>query len=439
MQRAWGWGQLGSQVVRTLGISSSTKVQQTFASCTVTVYVSGTLNLATIYSDNLLTPLANPFTADATGAWAFYAANGRYDVSLSGGGIIGTITYPDLLLSDFGASGAIASINALTAAAQTIVVGTGGSDFNIVSSGSVHTLNLPTASASKRGLLASADWSTFNGKQAPISVSAPVTLAANVIGLAIPLTILQGGTGQVTAAAAFSALSPLTTKGDLLVYGSASARLPAGTNGQILSADSTQALGVKWITDPYSSLTIPLTVANGGTGLVAGTSGGIPAYTGATTLVSSALLVAGNPVLGGGAGAAPSTTGPATSYNGQILAGNGLVTAVFSSQVQTNSTTTQTAQILLTAPPAGNYLVTYYLFTGSVSDGTATARINFGWTDSVGAKTLGTQPAALALAAAANQSNSYLVPIASGNLTYTLTYVAGAGGNYNLLIVVVRL
>lgn len=40
--------------------------------------------------------------------------------------------------------------------------------------------------------------------------------------------------------------SPLTTKGDVHVYGAADARLPVGTNGQVLTADSSQALGVKW-------------------------------------------------------------------------------------------------------------------------------------------------------------------------------------------------
>lgn len=43
--------------------------------------------------------------------------------------------------------------------------------------------------------------------------------------------------------------SALTTKGDLLVYnGSAYVRLPVGTNGQVLSADSTTATGLKWVT-----------------------------------------------------------------------------------------------------------------------------------------------------------------------------------------------
>lgn len=40
--------------------------------------------------------------------------------------------------------------------------------------------------------------------------------------------------------------SPLTTKGDVFVYSTVAARLPVGTNGQVLTADSAQALGVKW-------------------------------------------------------------------------------------------------------------------------------------------------------------------------------------------------
>lgn len=43
-----------------------------------------------------------------------------------------------------------------------------------------------------------------------------------------------------------AASSPLTTKGDLYTYGTDDARLPVGTNGHVLTADSAQTLGVKW-------------------------------------------------------------------------------------------------------------------------------------------------------------------------------------------------
>ena len=56
------------------------------------------------------------------------------------------------------------------------------------------------------------------------------------------------------------------------------------------------------------SIPTPVSVPNGGTGLAAGTSGGIPAYTGATTIASSGVLAAYELVIGGGAGVAPSTT-----------------------------------------------------------------------------------------------------------------------------------
>jgi hypothetical protein len=68
-----------------------------------------------------------------------------------------------------------------------------------------------------------------------------------------PLPISAGGTGQTSASAAFGALSPLTTKGDLIGYSTVNARLGVGTNGQILTADSTQTLGVKWAAPfPYA-------------------------------------------------------------------------------------------------------------------------------------------------------------------------------------------
>lgn len=71
-----------------------------------------------------------------------------------------------------------------------------------------------------------------------------VSLSAGVTGT---LPIANGGTGQTTQTAAFDALSPLTTKGDLIVNdGTNDIRLAVGTDAFVLTADSTQASGIKW-------------------------------------------------------------------------------------------------------------------------------------------------------------------------------------------------
>lgn len=63
--------------------------------------------------------------------------------------------------------GALASLNGLTGATQTFAVDDSGTDFDIVSSGSSHTFNLPFASALTSGKLSSVDFSTFNSKVGP--------------------------------------------------------------------------------------------------------------------------------------------------------------------------------------------------------------------------------------------------------------------------------
>jgi hypothetical protein len=62
------------------------------------------------------------------------------------------------------------------------------------------------------------------------------------------MPISLGGTGQTTQTAAFDALAPTTTKGDLIVdNGTNNVRLPVGTtNGHVLTVDSAEATGVKW-------------------------------------------------------------------------------------------------------------------------------------------------------------------------------------------------
>lgn len=61
------------------------------------------------------------------------------------------------------------------------------------------------------------------------------------------LAITHGGTGQTGATAAFDALAPTTTKGDIIVNnGSDNIRLAAGTDDYVLVSDSSTASGLKW-------------------------------------------------------------------------------------------------------------------------------------------------------------------------------------------------
>jgi hypothetical protein len=79
--------------------------------------------------------------------------------------------------------------------------------------------------------------------------------AANVTGT---VAIANGGTGQTTAVNAFDALSPTTTKGDLIVSdGTDNVRLGVGADTFALVADSAAATGVKW-----ASVGASLTIAN---------------------------------------------------------------------------------------------------------------------------------------------------------------------------------
>ncbi|QDK45922.1 hypothetical protein DOM22_12555 [Bdellovibrio sp. ZAP7] len=89
------------------------------------------------------------------------------------------------------------------------------------------------------------------------TVTGWICSALDPANLSAVVPITKGGTGASTASGAFTALSPMTAKGDLISYSSsAPSVLAVGTTGQILTADSAQATGLKWAT--------PTFFANGG-------------------------------------------------------------------------------------------------------------------------------------------------------------------------------
>jgi len=132
MQKLQGYSQIQSTGARV-------------ASATITVYNTGTLTLSQIFSDDLGTPLSNPFTSDANGLWFFYAANGRYDVQMSAGSpaISPAYTLSDYLDLDIGPS------------VTSIILGSNislNSAFTSIAPGTTQEQTLPLANALTSGI-----------------------------------------------------------------------------------------------------------------------------------------------------------------------------------------------------------------------------------------------------------------------------------------------
>ena len=143
--------------------------------------------------DLYLTSLAVPFTSLAIGdrlAIRVYIVN-----SVLGRTIINHTQDSHLcqIITTF--SSGLSSINGLTEQTQYLAVGTSGTDFAINSATDTHTFNLPTASATNRGALSSANWSTFNGKQNQITLTTTGSGAATFIADTLNIPIASGGSG----------------------------------------------------------------------------------------------------------------------------------------------------------------------------------------------------------------------------------------------------
>lgn len=139
--------------------------------------------------------------------------------------------------------------------------------------------------------------------------------------------------GRVTAAANGSGgSSPLTTKGDLYGFSTVDARLPVGTNDYVLTADSTQTLGVKWAAaaggTSYTLQPVRVATTANGTLSTAFANGqtvdGVVLATGDRILLNNQTAGAENGIYVVAASGAPAratdfTTGAATLLGGVIV------------------------------------------------------------------------------------------------------------------------
>ncbi|QDK46651.1 hypothetical protein DOM22_16555 [Bdellovibrio sp. ZAP7] len=156
-----------------------------------------------------------------------------------------------------------------------------------------------------------------------VSVDA-ANLAVNPANFSAVVPISKGGTGQSSKTAGFDALSPLTTKGDIIYFdGTNNVRLAPGTSGQLLSADTTD--GVKWINAPSTGVTsmsgtLPI-VVTGTTTPVVSVNAATTSTAGVVTVGSGIAVSSGTisadpanfpsavPIAKGGTGATSKTAG----------------------------------------------------------------------------------------------------------------------------------
>jgi hypothetical protein len=185
-------------------------------------------------------------------------------------------------------------LNGLTAQVQNFATGTSGTDFGISSATNIHTFNLPTASATNRGALSSADWTSFNGKVPYTGATTNVDLGDFVLtsgGLNIDALGGSGGALNLRQATGFSLWSgaPYTsiyaTTGNRLIINFSNDNRTITLDGSIVSASTPRTF-----TFPDATGTLALTSqipANplGGTG----TSGRISKFTGTNTIGDSDL------------------------------------------------------------------------------------------------------------------------------------------------------
>jgi len=214
---------------------------------------------------------------------------------------------------------------------------------------------------------------------APAGTLSGTTLASNVVASSLTsvgtigtgvwqgtaVGISYGGTGQTTASAAFNALSPITSTGDLIIgNGTNSAtRLAIGANGYVLTSNGTTAVwsaaggsgvtsfsagstGLTPNTATTGAVTLggTLSVANGGTGITTTPANGALLIGNSTNYTSATLTAGSNITITNGAGSitiASTASGGATGGGSDAIFWNNgqTVTTSYSIPANTNAGT----------------------------------------------------------------------------------------------------
>lgn len=163
-------------------------------------------------------------------------SSGTITVNLPGTGASNAVVAGDLLVGGSGTYGALAvgAANRILGIASGVPAWVGGAP----SSGDVLTYNgsaidwaAPATSGTVTSVAVTSSNAFISVSGSPITSSGTIALTVNTLG------IDKGGTGQTTASAAFSALSPITTTGDMIYSsgGTINSRLGIGSTNQVLA------------------------------------------------------------------------------------------------------------------------------------------------------------------------------------------------------------
>jgi hypothetical protein len=270
------------------------------------------------------------FNASSTTQW--YSSYNLYTSATAAAGVT------SFSAGSTGLSPATATTGAITLAG-TLAVANGGTGVTTsTGSGNVVLSTSPTLVTPILGTPTSGTLTNATG----------LPLTTGVTGT---LPVANGGTGVTTS----------TGSGSNVL--STSPTLVTPILGTPTSGTLTNATGLPLTT----GVTGTLPVANGGTGLTSGTSGGVPYYSASGTIASSAALAASALVVGGGAGATPATVTTGTG----VLTALGLTTNATGGVVTTDGTATLTNKTITT--PAITFSTSATLTAAGTNQATALA------------------------------------------------------------------
>ena len=301
-----GWQQVVGTTTQTIQLPNATTLYKGLAytiannstgSVTIKDSASTTLDTTVTGGTSVLVLTANGTSAGTWVAYSYVPSSYDFSASTANFGnatITNAVWNGTTIASGYGGTGlttftaannALYSTSSSALAAGTLPVaagGTGATTFTsngVLYGNSTSALGVTAAGTTGQVLIATTSgapsWGSVPTTGAVTSLNfgttglTPASATTGAITVAGTLAVGNGGTGQTTASAAFNALSPITTAGDLILGTgvNTAGRLGIGGNGTVLTSNGTTASWSSTYAGTVTSVsgTSPVNVATGTT------------------------------------------------------------------------------------------------------------------------------------------------------------------------------